>query len=188
PSLLALALLSAMTAVSGFGLSKLYLSDAGWALQDIGRLGMSGGLVTVFLGCGGGAWLVRRIGLWRGFALGVVLAGCSALLWYLQAGRWLALSEGLAWTCVLIGSLATGITSVAILTAAMRFAGQGGQAGTDVTAVQSTRDLGEMLASSFLVSLTAQIGYAGGFLTGSALAVLALLLALRLQAGEGRGE
>lgn len=45
-----------------------------------------------------------------------------------------------------------------------------------------------MLASSFLVSLTAQIGYAGGFLTGSALAVLALLLALRLQAGEGRGE
>lgn len=58
----------------------------------------------------------------------------------------------------------------------------------DVTAVQSTRDLGEMLASSFLVSLTAQIGYAGGFLTGSALAVLALLLALRLQAGEGRGE
>ncbi|HHG5811867.1 TPA: RhtX/FptX family siderophore transporter, partial [Pseudomonas aeruginosa] len=156
PSLLALALLSAMTAVSGFGLSKLYLSDAGWALQDIGRLGMSGGLVTVFLGCGGGAWLVRRIGLWRGFALGVVLAGCSALLWYLQAGRWLALSEGLAWTCVLIGSLATGITSVAILTAAMRFAGQGGQAGTDVTAVQSTRDLGEMLASSFLVSLTAQ--------------------------------
>ncbi|MER0843173.1 MFS transporter, partial [Pseudomonas aeruginosa] len=183
PSLLALALLSAMTAVSGFGLSKLYLSDAGWALQDIGRLGMSGGLVTVFLGCGGGAWLVRRIGLWRGFALGVVLAGCSALLWYLQAGRWLALSEGLAWTCVLIGSLATGITSVAILTAAMRFAGQGGQAGTDVTAVQSTRDLGEMLASSFLVSLTAQIGYAGGFLTGSALAVLALLLALRLQAG-----
>ena len=167
---------------------QLYLSDAGWALQDIGRLGMSGGLVTVFLGCGGGAWLVRRIGLWRGFALGVVLAGCSALLWYLQAGRWLALSEGLAWTCVLIGSLATGITSVAILTAAMRFAGQGGQAGTDVTAVQSTRDLGEMLASSFLVSLTAQIGYAGGFLTGSALAVLALLLALRLQAGEGRGE
>ncbi len=62
-----------MTAVSGFGLSKLYLSDAGWALQDIGRLGTSGGLVTVFLGCGGGAWLVRRIGLWRGFALGVVL-------------------------------------------------------------------------------------------------------------------
>ncbi len=182
------AFLAAMTAVAGYGLSKLFLVDAGWPVEAVGRLGMAGGAVTVLLGCGGGAWLVRRIGLWRGFALGVVLAGCSALLWYLQAGRWLALSEGLAWTCVLIGSLATGITSVAILTAAMRFAGQGGQAGTDVTAVQSTRDLGEMLASSFLVSLTAQIGYAGGFLTGSALAVLALLLALRLQAGEGRGE
>lgn len=188
PSLLLLALLSAMTAVSGFGLSKLYLSDAGWALEDIGRLGMAGGLVTVFLGCGGGAWLVKRVGLWRGFALGVVLAGCSTLLWNAQAGQWLPLGEGLAWACVLIGSLATGITSVAILTAAMRFASQGDQAGTDVTAVQSTRDLGEMLASSFLVSLTAQIGYAGGFLAGSVLAVLALFVALRLQGRERYGE
>ncbi|WIX32323.1 RhtX/FptX family siderophore transporter [Salinicola sp. JS01] len=185
PSLLALALLSAMTAVSGFGLSKLYLSDAGWALQDIGKLGMSGGLVTVLLGCGGGAWLIRRVGLWRGLALGVTLGGGAALLWSLQAGHWLRLSEPLAWTCVMIGSLSTGITSVAILTAAMRVAGQGEQAGTDVTAVQSTRDLGEMLASSFLVSLTAQIGYAGGFVSGAALALLALIVALRLQAREG---
>lgn len=187
PALLLLALLSAMTAVSGFGLSKLYLNDAGWALEDIGRLGMSGGLVTVFLGCGGGAWLVKRVGLWHGFALGVVLAGCSALLWYLQAGHWLPLGAGLAWTCVLVGSLATGITSVAMLTAAMRFAGQGDQAGTDVTAVQSTRDLGEMLASSFLVTLTAQIGYAGGFLCGAALALVALVTALRLHGREARG-
>ena len=186
PSLLALALLSAMTAVSGFGLSKLYLSDAGWALQDIGRLGMSGGLVTVFLGCGGGAWLVRRIGLWRGFALGVVLAGCSALLWYLQAGRWLALSEGLAWTCVLIGSLATGITSVAILTAAMRFAGQGGQAGTDVTAVQSTRPRrdagvfvpGQPHRADRLCRRFPHRQRPGG---------AGLLLALRLQAARGAG-
>ncbi|WP_353980196.1 RhtX/FptX family siderophore transporter [Salinicola endophyticus] len=184
-SLLVLALLSAMTAVSGFGLSKLYLSDAGWALQDIGRLGMSGGLVTVFLGCGGGAWLIRHVGLWWGLAFGVVLGGCSALLWSLQAGRWLTLSDELVWTCVIIGSLSSGITSVAILTAAMRVAGQGSQAGTDVTAVQSTRDLGEMLASSFLVTLTAQIGYAGGFISGGALALLALVVALRLQAREG---
>lgn len=186
PSLLLLALLSAMTAVSGFGLSKLYLSDAGWALQDIGRMGMTGGLITVFLGCGGGAWLVKRVGLWRGFAFGVALAGCSALLWYVQASRWLPLSDGVAWAGALISSLATGITSVAILTAAMRFAGQGDQAGTDVTAVQSTRDLGEMLASSFLVALTAQIGYAGSFLSGCGLAVMALLIALRLHWREGR--
>ncbi|WP_073101290.1 RhtX/FptX family siderophore transporter [Pollutimonas bauzanensis] len=184
PSLLLLAFLSAMTAVSGFGLSKLYLNDMGWALEEIGRLGMVGGLVTVVLGCGGGAWLIKRIGLWRSFSLGVFLAGCSALLWFVQAAQWLALRDGLVWSCILIGSLATGITSVAILTAAMSFAGQGDQAGTDVTAVQSTRDLSEMLASSFLVALTAQVGYGGAFLSGCLLAAVALTVALRLQARD----
>lgn len=185
PSLLALALLSAMTAVSGFGLFKLYLNDAGWALEDIGRLGMVGGVLTVVLGCGGGAWLVRRLGTWRSFALGAALAGASAALWYGQAAGLWPLRVELAWGGVLLGALATGITSVAILTAAMGFAGRGDQAGTDVTAVQSTRDLGEMLASSLLVSLTAQIGYAGGFLAGVALAVLAVAVAWRLQQRAG---
>ncbi|MGP9652836.1 RhtX/FptX family siderophore transporter [Halomonas sp. AOP35-4E-18] len=184
PSLLLLALLSAMTAVSGFGLSKLYLNDSGWALEDIGRLGMVGGMITVVLGCGGGAWLVKRIGLWRGFGLGVLLAGSSALLWYLQAAQWLALRAELVWVGILLGSLSTGITSVAILTAAMRFAGQGDQAGTDVTAVQSTRDLGELLASSSLVALTAQIGYSGAFLSACLLAAVALTVALHLRKRE----
>lgn len=176
-SLLLLALLSAMTAVSGFGLSKLYLNDAGWALEEIGRLGMTGGLVTVALGCGGGAWLVKRFGLWRAFGVGVVLAGSSALLWYLQAAHWLTLQSAFVWTCTLLGSMATGITSVAILTAAMRFAGQGDQAGTDVTAVQSTRDLGELLASSSLMMLTARVGYEGAFMGSFALAIVLLVIA-----------
>ncbi len=179
--LLLLALLSAMSAVSGFGLSKLYLSDAGWSLADIGRLGMAGGMVAVVLGCGGGAWLVRRIGLWRAFGVGVLLATCSALLWYVQANHWLALHSELAWTCTLLSSLSTGITSVAMMTAAMRFAAQGRQAGTDVTAVQSTRDMGELLASSLLVTLTAQIGYGGAFLCGCMLALGAGMVVWRLQ-------
>lgn len=180
PSLLLLAFLSAMTAVSGFGLSKLYLNDQGWALEEIGRLGMVGGLVTVVLGCGGGAWLIKYIGLWRSFSLGILLAGCSAFLWFLLAEQWWALRDGLIWICVLTGSLATGITSVAILTAAMSFAGQGYQAGTDVTAVQSTRDFSELLASSFLIALTAHIGYGGAFLGGCVLAAVALIIAVPL--------
>jgi RhtX/FptX family siderophore transporter len=186
PSLLLLALLSAMTAVSGFGLSKLYLSDAGWALEDIGRLGMTGGVITIVLGCGGGAWLVKRIGLWRGFGVGVFFAGLSGFFWYLQAVQWVPLNEGLVWTCIVLGSLSTGITSVAILTEAMRVASLGDQAGTDITAVQSTRDLGELLASSSLVALTARVGYGGAFLGGCLLAVLALSVALRLRRRERR--
>lgn len=180
----ALALLSAMTAVSGFGLSKLFLNDAGWTLEAIGRLGMAGGIVTVVLGCGGGAWLVRRLGLWRAFSAGVSCAGAGALLWFAQANGWLASAPHWVWLCTVLGSLSTGITSVSIMTAGMRFAGDGDQAGTDVTAVQSTRDLGELIASSMMLTLTSKVGYSGGFLAGAVLAALAALIAARLRRRE----
>ncbi len=182
--LVLLALLSAMTSVSGFGLSKLFLSDAGWSLQAIGQLGMSGGVVTILLGCGGGAWLIRVLGLWPTFMLAVAVAGLAALVWLLQASGVVAAQAGLIWLAVGMGSFATGATSVAIMTASMAFAGQSDQAGTDMTAVQSTRDLGEMLASSMLLALTAQAGYSGGFLAGAVMALVALLVAF----GMGRGR
>lgn len=179
-SLVLLALLSAMTSVSGFGLSKLFLNDAGWSLQAIGQLGISGGVVTIVLGCGGGAWLIRVLGLWPAFMLAVSMAAAAALVWLLQASGLVATQVGLIWLAVGLGSFATGATSVAIMTAAMTFAGQGDQAGTDMTAVQSMRDLGEMLSSSLVLGLTAQVGYSGGFLAGVGMAALALLVALNL--------
>jgi len=179
-SLVSLTLLSAITAVSGFGLSKLFLTDAGWSLQAIGQLGMVSGGATVILGCGSAAWLIRRLGLYPAFCLGIACAALAALLWGAQTLQWLPIQTGWAWVSALLGSLATGITSVAIMTAGMRFAKQSNQAGTDVTAVQSTRDLGELLASSLLVTLTAHIGYAGSFLAVSVLAIIAFLVAYRL--------
>ncbi|MCB2255150.1 RhtX/FptX family siderophore transporter [Pseudomonas chlororaphis] len=186
-ALVLLALLSAMTSVSGFGLSKLFLNDAGWSLQAIGQLGISGGIVTIVLGCGGGAWLIRVLGLWPAFMLAVGMAAIAALTWLLQASGAVAPHIALIGLAVGLGSFATGATSVAIMTASMAFAAQGDQAGTDMTAVQSTRDLGEMLASSLLLGLTAQVGYSGGFLTGAAMALLALLVASNLaRSGAGR--
>ncbi|MBK4995584.1 RhtX/FptX family siderophore transporter [Pseudomonas sp. S37] len=178
--LVLLALLSAMTSVSGFGLSKLFLSDAGWSLQAIGQLGMSGGVVTIVLGCGGGAWLIRVLGLWPTFMLAVGVAGVAALVWLLQASGVVPAQSGLIWLAVGMGSFATGATSVAIMTASMAFAGNSDQAGTDMTAVQSTRDLGEMLASSMLLALTARAGYSGGFLAGAVMALVALLVAFSM--------
>lgn len=169
-----------MTSVSGFGLSKLFLNDAGWSLQAIGQLGMSGGVVTIVLGCGGGAWLIRVLGLWPTFILAVGMAGAAALTWLLQANGMLATQTGLIWLAVGLGSFATGATSVVIMTASMAFAAQSDQAGTDMTAVQSTRDLGEMLSSTLLVGLTAQAGYSGGFLAGMVMAILASLVALNV--------
>lgn len=178
--LVLLALLSAMTSVSGFGLSKLFLSDAGWSLQAIGQLGMSGGVVTIVLGCGGGAWLIRVLGLWQAFMLAVSVAGLAALVWLLQASGMVPAQAGLIWLAVAMGSFATGATSVAIMTASMTFAGTSDQAGTDMTAVQSTRDLGEMLASSMLLALTAHAGYSGSFLAGAGMALVALLVAFSM--------
>ncbi|WP_193014986.1 RhtX/FptX family siderophore transporter [Proteus sp. FME41] len=174
--LLTLTLLSAVTAVSGFGLAKLFLTDSGWSLADVGKMGMMGGMVTLFFGCGGGAWLINKIGVWRAFSAGLLCALASSLLWLSQSTGTISLS--IVAVCIVLGSLSSGITSVAIMTAGMRFASTDNQAGTDMTAVQSMRDVGEMACAMMLVSLTALIGYSGGFGLAAAIALFALLVTL----------
>ena len=174
PRLLLLTLLSAVTAVSGFGLAKLCLNDSGWSLAEIGKMGMAGGMVTLVLGCGGGAWLIGKIGVWRAFSFGLLFALLSSLLWVFQSMN--GVTIGLVATCITFGSLSAGITSVAIMTAGMQFASRYAQAGTDMTMVQSTRDIGELASSMMLVGLTAAVGYSGGFILGAAIAFVALLV------------
>lgn len=174
--LLTLTLLSAVTAVSGFGLAKLFLSDSGWSLAEIGKMGMMGGMVTLFFGCGGGAWLINKIGVWRAFSVGLLCALGSSLLWLSQSIGSINLT--IVAVCIVLGSLSSGITSVAIMTAGMRFASTDNQAGTDMTAVQSMRDIGEMACAMMLVSLTATIGYRGGFGLAAIIAVCALVVTL----------
>ncbi|MEQ4987425.1 RhtX/FptX family siderophore transporter [Proteus vulgaris] len=174
--LLTLTLLSAVTAVSGFGLAKLFLSDSGWSLAEIGKMGMMGGMVTLFFGCGGGAWLINKIGVWRAFSVGLLCALGSSLLWLSQSIGSINLT--IVAVCIVLGSLSSGITSVAIMTAGMRFASTDNQAGTDMTAVQSMRDIGEMACAMMLVSLTATIGYRGGFGLAAIIAVCALIVTL----------
>lgn len=174
PRLLLLTLLSAVTAVSGFGLAKLFLNDAGWSLAQIGKMGMAGGMVTLVLGCGSGAWLIGKTGVWRAFSFGLLFALLSSLLWLLQSFSGVSIS--LVALCITFGSLSAGITSVAIMTAGMQFASRYQQAGTDMTAVQSTRDIGELVSSMMLVGLTAAVGYSGGFILGALIAFIALLV------------
>ncbi|EHT4280525.1 RhtX/FptX family siderophore transporter, partial [Escherichia coli] len=156
PRLLLLTLLSAVTAVSGFSLAKLFLNDVGWSLAQIGKMGMAGGMVTLVLGCGGGAWLIGKIGVWRAFSFGLLFALLSSLLWLLQSVNGVSITFIVL--CITFGSLSAGITSVAIMTAGMQFASRYQQAGTDMTAVQSTRDIGELASSMMLVGLTAAVG------------------------------
>ncbi|MFY3310588.1 RhtX/FptX family siderophore transporter [Achromobacter ruhlandii] len=176
------AFLAAMTAVAGYGLSKLFLVDAGWPVEAVGRLGMAGGAVTVLLGCGGGAWLVGRMGARGALALGLAASGAAAAAWLAQAQGWGAQPTPKAYLAQALGSFGAGAASVALMTLAMRFAARGTQAGTDMTAVQSARDLGEILTSSLITALAARLGYAAGFGGGllAAVATLAFVaLALR---------
>lgn len=189
PLLLAAAL-SAMAAVTGYGLSKLLLVDAGWALQDVGRVGMAGGGITVLLGCGGGAWLAGRIGARALFALGIGASALAAALWLWLAGQPPALlvteMRAGVWAATALGCFGAGSASVAVMTLAMAFAARGAQAGTDMTAVQSARDVGEIATSSSLTGLAAHAGYAGSFAAGLAVALAALVVAARLGSGRGR--
>jgi RhtX/FptX family siderophore transporter len=183
PLLLAAAL-SAMAAVTGYGLSKLLLVDAGWPLEDVGRVGMVGGGITVLLGCGGGAWLAGRIGARALFALGIAASALAAALWLWLAGQTPALlvteMRAGVWAATALGCFGAGSASVAVMTLAMAFAAQGTQAGTDMTAVQSARDVGEIATSSSLTGLAAHAGYAGSFAAGLAVALAALVVAARL--------
>lgn len=169
------AFLSAMTAVAGYGLSKLFLVDAGWAVEAVGRLGMAGGAVTVLLGCGGGAWLVGRIGARGALALGLAASGAAALAWLAQAQGWAPQPTAAAYAAQALGAFGAGAASVAMMTLAMRFAARGAQAGTDMTAVQSARDLGEILTSSLITGLAARMGYVTGFSGGLLAAAVTLV-------------
>ena len=175
-ALVAAAFLSAVTVVACHGLSKLLLVDAGWALEKIGQVGMVGGAVTIVLGCGGGAWLVSRLGTWPVFFTGIASAGVAAAVWTALAWTSPALPAYAVWVATLLTSFGAGSASVAMMTAAMRFAHARDQAGTDMTAVQSMRDLGEMAASSSLMALAALAGYGGSFMVGVGLALAALVL------------
>lgn len=180
PALLGIAFLSSMTAVAGYGLSKLLLVDAGWPLEDVGKVGMAGGMITVLLGCGGGAWLIGRHGPQRVFLLGTGASAAAAGLWLWLAAMAGPLPSSLVWLATALGCFGAGCASVSMLTMAMQFARQSGQAGTDMTAVQSMRDGGEILTSSTLTGVAATAGYGGSFTLGIVCALLAMLLARQL--------
>lgn len=173
--LLAMAFLSSLAMVSGFGLGKLLLIDQAWSLQSVGQLGMYGGVVTILLGCGGGGWLIQYFGTRKIFIFGLAMTMCSAGLWImLSATEQIAFSSALLAT--VLGCFGSGAASVALMTQAMRFAQQGLQTGTDMTAIQSARDLGEMTMSSSLIAIAAVFGYSLSFAFGVATAFAVIIL------------
>lgn len=174
-TLIVMAFLSSIAMVSSFGLGKLLLIDHSWTLQSIGQLGMYGGAVTIVLGCGGGGWLIQYLGIQRVFIIGLLFTIISAGLWIVLAN-----TEQITFNSALIatmsGCFGSGAASVALMTNAMNFAKQGNQAGTDMTAVQSARDLGEMSMSSSLIAMASVFGYSYSFGLGMLAAFMVITL------------
>lgn len=172
--LLALTLTCAAISVAGYGLSRLVLVDAQWPMARIGQLGLFGGIATVVLGCGGGAWLIRR---WGGRSALAAALGVSALaiaLWAVLASR-SEIGVPQAALATLLACTGAGLASVTVMTLAMGFSAIGHQPGTDMTAVQSTRDFGEIASPAVMTALAGTLGYS--FTLGIAL-ILALVIAI----------
>ncbi|OBY81843.1 MFS transporter, partial [Delftia sp. JD2] len=112
----------------------------------------------------------------------------SALGWMALAAGLLPLDMGTAFAAQALGAFGTGASSVAVMTLAMRFAGAGPQAGTDMTAVQSARDTGEILASTLVTSLAAAVGYGGGFAAGLLAAAVTLAVCWRVLGRQGGAQ
>ena len=165
-SILATALFTALTAASGFGLAKLWLVDAGWPVEQIGLYGMVAGVTTIIVGCGGAAWLIGRVGLFRVLTAGVVLCAAGLALWLGVASGAIPAAHPVILAAMMIGAAGSGSASVGAMTLAMQFAARDDQAGTDMTAVQSSRDLGEIGASSVMTGVAAAGGYTLAFIIG----------------------
>lgn len=173
--LLVMAFLSSLAMVSGFGLGKLLLIDHAWSLESVGQLGIYGGVVTILLGCGGGGWLIHYFGTAKIFILGLSMTIASATVWIILANT-AQISFTYACIATMLGCFGSGAASVALMSQGMRFAQQGQQAGTDMTAVQSARDFGEMVMSSSLIAVAAVFGYQLSFALGVLAAILVITI------------
>ena len=177
---LLLALLVAMSASATFGLFKLLLVDRGWTMQQIGLAGTAGGGATIMLGCGGGAWLLDRVGIRALLASAGICLAISASAWILVASNNVGLSMPLVLAAVIAGSIGSGAGSVGAMTLAMRFAARSDQAGTDMTAVQSVRDTGEIGAGMTGTALASMLSYGSAFFMPLVLAMGLVVVSISL--------
>jgi RhtX/FptX family siderophore transporter len=175
--LLVLALIYGTANAGGVGLSKLFLVDKGWSTGNVGVVAAVTGLAIIILGSPVAATLASRVGLWRTMLIGLGVAAISLVAWQMVAVGWVSAS----WTTIVISTIllgtGAGVVSVAASTLAMRFGGAGGQAGTDVTALQSASVLGEMLIAGVVVWLAGLLGYTTAFVVATT-AVLVVALAV----------
>lgn len=177
-ALLAAALFFGLPYSGGLALSKLWLSDAGMALDRIGLVGIAGSLAMMALGCPLAAQAIRRFGTGRPLTGGLAIAVVGLLLWMLAVTGHEAITLWRVLPAALVLGLGGGVASVAASTIIMRFAAGGDQTGTDVTTAQAVHVFSETMTGSVAITLAAAAGYAGALsaITLASLAGMAVII------------
>ncbi|CAM5489782.1 Anhydromuropeptide permease [Mycolicibacterium aubagnense] len=171
--ILLLAFLYGGAHAGGVSVTKLFLIDLGWSVNDAGIVAALGGAVLILGGCPLGSMLVAR-SLWRAMMTGILLVIVAFAFWSALAFGLLPASWFSVVPATVILNLGSGVIAVSAATLVMAFGGSGHQAGTDVTLVQSVNVLGEMMIAGLVVWTAAHTGY-GPMFAIVAVACLGLL-------------
>ncbi|UFS67260.1 MFS transporter [Paracoccus denitrificans] len=184
--MLGLAAIFGSVQAGGQSISRVLLIDKGWTPAEVGLMATVTGLVLVCLGSPLGSLLAARSRFLTVAGGMAVAAAAFVILALIGTGAWVA-----SWTnAILAGSLlsiASGMIAVSAFTLLMRFGGEGNQAGTDVTVLQSASVTGEMFFAGFAVWCAGTFGYGASLATGAAITgLLAVLVAFGTRFGRGQ--
>jgi len=149
-----------------------FLVDSGLSLADVGII-MGAGIASIAL-CGGiaGGLITKAFGARRTAIVSGFAAAASLLLWA-AAAAFGGVTLAAAAAIMSVTGLAGGIAYVAFFTIFMEWASLR-QAGTDFTVLQCTESCTNILASAIAGSLAFHLGFAGLFVTATAVAVVAM--------------
>ncbi|ODR95207.1 hypothetical protein AUC70_05775 [Methyloceanibacter stevinii] len=177
-AVLAVAGLYASAHITETSLTKLFLVDAGWSLDKIGVVATVGSLAMILPGCGGGSWLLMKIGTWRTAMIGLVICATALLIMLAFAFGYATPTLPTVAVASALGGIGLALAAVAVFTIAMRFSSSGNQTGTDVTLFKSANVVGEIGAASVATMIAAKAGYGSGFVFGLGMFFLAFLLVM----------
>ncbi|WP_372052845.1 MFS transporter (plasmid) [Tistrella mobilis] len=149
----------------GLALSKLYLTDAGMALDRIGLTGIAGSLAMILIGCPLAVRMIGRHGTGPTLVSALVLTLAALGLWLLPVAGLVAPDLAVVLPASILLGTAGGAATTAAATLMMRFAARGSQAGTDVTIPQAAQVAGETLSGGVATGIAAGTGYAGALAT-----------------------
>lgn len=180
--LLVFAAIVAAGRAAEMALSKPFLVDHGVDVEDIAVLSMIGLTGLSIVGSALASVATARFGAWPVITTGLLVALAGLLTWVMLALGWLPVTMPIIAATVFVTGIASGLCAVGGATLFMRLAAPT-QTGTDVTILQSSHVLAEVMVGGVAGSLAASFGYISAFAMAAWVAASAVALTLWLRRG-----